>query len=366
MKPVISQEEVPFDRSTELVGFINKPIMVKELSSLVYDIIQHKNDKQAISKILTKKNLIQSRNNLNDNNSISKNLGFSSSQPCSSRNSFSERNKQWPADCKILLVEDNLVNQEIIIGILESSMLTVEIANNGQQAIEKILHSKNNSAYSLVIMDCQMPVLDGYQATRRIRAGIAGESNQSIPIIAMTANAMEGDKEKCFDAGMDDYLAKPIEAEDFYQCLDRWLKEKPRFNNDKNLILSGKGNEAEKEKIWNRAAALKRMMNKNSLLNKIATLYVKNTTNTIDLLKKSIEDNDQKNIRDLSHTIKGVAANIGAEILAKRAFQIEQAAKSGELNPIPDIFDALQADHEQLLELLSEYLTAEKLKQENN
>jgi signal transduction histidine kinase/DNA-binding response OmpR family regulator len=120
----------------------------------------------------------------------------------------------------ILLVEDNRINQVVARKMLEQLSLQVTVANNGQEAIHLLTKSET---FSLVIMDCQMPVLDGYQATKKIRNGEAGDNNMEITIVAMTANAMAGDKDKCLLAGMDDYLSKPIEQDKLVIKLSHYL-----------------------------------------------------------------------------------------------------------------------------------------------
>lgn len=122
-------------------------------------------------------------------------------------------------DAKVLVVEDNHINQKVILGRLHKVKIEADVANNGKEAIEAI--SKNN--YDLVFMDCHMPVMDGYEATTLIRENEKGKKH--ITLIAMTANAMEGDKEKCIAVGMDDYISKPIKPEVLQDCLTRWLKE---------------------------------------------------------------------------------------------------------------------------------------------
>ncbi|WP_343857566.1 ATP-binding protein [Aliiglaciecola litoralis] len=113
------------------------------------------------------------------------------------------------ANLRILLVEDNHINQEVMLAILESLEIEVEIANDGLEALTKLADSQGAN-FDLILMDCQMPNLDGYQATRRIRAGDAGQEVSEIPIIALTANTMNSEREKCLEAGMNEYLSKPI------------------------------------------------------------------------------------------------------------------------------------------------------------
>tara|TARA_R110002111_G_scaffold1306_6_gene8902 strand:+ start:730 stop:3357 length:2628 start_codon:yes stop_codon:yes gene_type:complete len=124
-----------------------------------------------------------------------------------------------PKPYKLLLVEDNFINTEVALGILEDcGYHQIETAENGQEAIDLLKQEQ----FDLVLMDCQMPILDGYEATRWIRAGKAGEQSK-VPIIAMTANAMQGDREKCLAVGMDDYLSKPIDPDKLTKTLQQWL-----------------------------------------------------------------------------------------------------------------------------------------------
>lgn len=134
-----------------------------------------------------------------------------------------EQNIAWPSDTRILLVEDNTTNQIVANGLLEILGLHADVAANGLEALEAIRISQDTLPYSIVLMDCQMPEMDGYDATRSIRSGKAGNENRHLPIIAMTANAMQGDREKCTDAGMDDYIAKPIDLTMLKSALIKWL-----------------------------------------------------------------------------------------------------------------------------------------------
>ncbi len=124
---------------------------------------------------------------------------------------------------RFLLVEDNKVNQIVIKGAFKKRGLTIDTANNGKQALEKLQSAPTNNLYDLVFMDCQMPVLDGYETTRLLRNGEAGEHYKTIPIVAMTANAMKGDREKCLRSGMDDYISKPIDVKELDQILQKWV-----------------------------------------------------------------------------------------------------------------------------------------------
>ena len=138
------------------------------------------------------------------------------------QNELTEKPKEISAQAQVLLVEDNKVNQVVASALLKQVGLTFDIAQNGQDALDK-LNSSQDKKYQLVLMDCQMPVMDGYQATQAIREGKAGKHNKHITIIALTANAMQGDREKCLDAGMNDYLTKPLDSAALEPKLQQWL-----------------------------------------------------------------------------------------------------------------------------------------------
>ncbi|MFZ0255028.1 MAG: response regulator, partial [Gammaproteobacteria bacterium] len=124
-----------------------------------------------------------------------------------------------PLRGSVLLAEDNPVNRKVAVRALQNLGLAVEVAENGQAAIE----ATASSAFDLVLMDCQMPQLDGFEATAAIRAREKAEGTPRIPIIAMTALAMRGDRERCLAAGMDDYLSKPFKRDALVALLDHWL-----------------------------------------------------------------------------------------------------------------------------------------------
>jgi CheY-like chemotaxis protein len=156
------------------------------------------------------------------NDVVSKDINISEED--TSVKSSDNTKHEWPENTRVLLVEDNRINQMVALNVLKNIGLTADVASNGIKALSA-LNDANDSPYSVVIMDCQMPEMDGYEATKKIRAGDTGNVNKTIPIIAMTANAMQGDKEKCINAGMDDYLAKPIEPQSVFEKLNHWINK---------------------------------------------------------------------------------------------------------------------------------------------
>jgi len=136
-------------------------------------------------------------------------------------------NITWVDNVRLLLVEDNLINQEVAKSLLEEMNLSADVASDGEEALLMLNQSSPDNPYTLVLMDCQMPVMDGYTTTRNIRLGEAGEHYKAISIVALTANAMQGDKEKCLEAGMSDYLSKPIELDHLKGMLIKWQSAEP-------------------------------------------------------------------------------------------------------------------------------------------
>ena len=247
---------------------------------------------------------------------------------------------------RLLLVEDNRINQMVAQGVLDKFGLYADVAANGLEAIESIKMAPFDSLYDLVLMDCQMPEMDGYEATQQIRAGKAGAKNATIPIVAMTANAMQGDREKCLSAGMDDYLSKPIEPDELLKKLNQWLnhnKEKKSQIKALNSKLVAKEPEHSESQTsdtaeqiekqiknkdhWNKNAVLKRVMGKEKLLRALVVSFNDEMPARIKQLNNIATKDDHDNIQMIAHTIKGVAGNLGGEVLQENATQLEAAAK---------------------------------------
>ena len=143
--------------------------------------------------------------------------------------------QQWPKYHRVLIVEDNAVNLLVAQGLMQQFTLRYDVAANGQEALDALNNSDNNQPFTLILMDCQMPVLDGYSATQKIRAGVCGVRYQGIPIIAMTANALKGDREKCLAAGMNDHVAKPIDSGQLKQALHAGFAITPEHLNKHDM-----------------------------------------------------------------------------------------------------------------------------------
>ena len=229
---------------------------------------------------------------------------------------------------RVLLVEDNPVNLMVAQRLLQVLGVDCDAAGNGQAALEKL----DGGDYDLVLMDCQMPVLDGYAATRRWRE-IEQErgAERRLPIVAMTANAMAGDRQKCLDAGMDDYLAKPVTRAELEQCVARWkgsnlavpdtLPPAAQLAERSPPVLDG-GVLGELREVLG------------AEVDRIVAVYLEDAPRLIAQLERAAASNDPIALRVAAHTLKSSSANVGATTLADAARDLEHGARDGTLaNP---------------------------------
>ena len=270
---------------------------------------------------------------------------------------------------KLLLVEDNVINQQVALGVLAEFGFTAEIAENGQIALD-LLNSPYEK-FDLILMDCQMPVLDGYETTQAIRAGEAGADYTEIPIIAMTANAMQGDRNKCLNAGMDDYIAKPIDPHLLESTLYRWLLGNKADAAASALMEVIEEKEEDKYKIsWDQPSALSRLLNNESLLVDLLITFKQEMPLRIDELKTNVELENHASVRTLAHTIKGAASNISGLCLTAHAFELEKLGGDNDATKYNDllakIIDAYQELESNFVLYIEQYKAKKHLNKSDN
>ena len=281
---------------------------------------------------------------------------------------------RWP-DLRVLVAEDNPVNQEVVSAMLEHMGITVELVDNGLQAVS----AYQGSHFDLVLMDCQMPEMDGFAATRQIREQELSSSTPSIPIIALTANAMSGDRERCLEAGMNDHLAKPYDESDLRQILERWLESRHETSATRTatLDLDARPSVAGERPLHEedgpdptrpvldpeRLEALRSFQRpgQKSLLERSAELFLAHTDEQIDAIAVAAESRNWSELARLAHSMKASAGNLGAFDLSELCERIEADAQrvggsesvvSEHEEPIPDTprvspqtIDALRLAH---------------------
>ena len=250
----------------------------------------------------------------------------------------------------LLLVEDNRINQEVATGLLEDLSCYVQIASNGLEAIDLLKHG----GFDLVLMDCQMPEMDGYEATQAIRRGLAGAKYANIPIVAMTANAMKGDREKCLEAGMNDYIAKPIDYKKLELALAKWLPQLSQSSHELLEIkpeISGMQNE-QQQPVWDKQDALRRMGNKPKRLTMMIGIFLEESEGYLASLQQAFDSGDAQEVRAASHAIKGAAGNLGALRIYTISQQMELATMEGDYAAA----EALWPDFQQQMTALKDVL----------
>jgi len=241
--------------------------------------------------------------------------------------------KKDGANFRVLLVEDNIINQKVALKILEKLGCRANVVANGEEAVKTL----ETIPYDFIFMDCQMPVMDGFEATKAIRDPNSAVKNHNVPIIAMTANAMKGDREKCLAVGMNDYVSKPVSPGKLATVLDKWLKSGYRANKDeKQEDKEDKDSNHQKAldgkmKIFDRAILLDRLMDDEELLADVIKGFLSDTPALIMELTDAVEAGDTQGARQAAHTLKGSASNVSAIVLMEAAKTAETAARAGDL-----------------------------------
>lgn len=249
----------------------------------------------------------------------------------------------------ILLVEDQITNQKVALGMLKNMGFTADVAFNGIEAVKALKATK----YDLVFMDVQMPQMDGFEATRVIRT-----FNREIPIIAMTAHAMRGDRERCLEAGMNDYITKPIFPNELVRILGTYLNIK--FEKKDNVIQEShqsKDIEVQNKQveIFNRKEFFERLDHDEALCKEVVSLFPNSVAQEIKNLENALMENNAEAARIHAHTIKGMAANISAERMKQVGFEIEKFTKNRDISSAKALLNQLQEEKNLLLSVLKNF-----------
>ena len=263
---------------------------------------------------------------------------------------------------RMLLAEDNLVNQQVVLAMLASLHYHVDVANNGQEVLDAL----SREHYDVILMDCQMPGMDGYEATKIIREREKG-SNRHIPIIAVTGHAMQGDREVCLASGMDDFLTKPFHMELLFATLSRWTSDMPAKVNDpeagdktktaptlpQNSALPG----AIDKTVINNLRDLQRQ-GAPGLVGELITLYLSESSNILNELAEFIEVKDAQGINKSAHKLKSSSANVGAMNFASLLKQAEIMGRQNQTKEAAELFPEICREYEAVRKGLAAELAA--------
>jgi two-component system sensor histidine kinase/response regulator len=236
-------------------------------------------------------------------------------------------NRKAQKQARILIAEDNIVNRQVALLQLQSLGYTVDTVANGLQVLEAL----SVTDYDAVLMDCQMPEMDGYEATAEIRRR-EGEDRHT-PVIALTANALQGDQEKCLAAGMDDYLSKPVKAEALETILEKWIKDKTSAQRESATV------EAEAKDLTNVLdinvlAKLRKALGtkKKDFIANLIDLFIADAQLRLEALGEAISGNDTTALRQIAHALKGSCANLGAKRMSGLCEILEEKGLANSLD----------------------------------
>ncbi len=278
------------------------------------------------------------------------------------------------ANAHLLLVEDNPVNQDVALTMLEFMGCQVETVYDGRQALRALART----TYDLVLMDCQMPEMDGFEATKVIRAQEAAAPSTTrsrLPIIALTANAMLEDRERCLAAGMDDYLSKPFSQEALRQVLSRWLPRTapqdspqvplsaspppseatirtavappPPVSGSVAVAEHTKGNELLDPAALKQIQALQRPERPN-IIHKVISSYLKDSVQLLETLRVAIAQNDPPTLHRAAHSLKSTSATVGARGLAELCQDLEGIGRANTTDKAPALLSAIEREYQQV------------------
>lgn len=258
-----------------------------------------------------------------------------------------ETTKQQARPQRVLLADDSVVNQKLAVCLLERRGHKVTVARNGREAVDLLARD----TFDVVLMDVQMPEMDGFEATSVVRRSevITG---RHVPIIAMTAHAMKGDRERCLDAGMDGYLSKPIRAEELYAAVEDGIGRE---------ASPSAPQPAAPQALCDWAAGLQRVGGDEGLLREIAGLMLEECPKLLRDLKRAIAAGDAPRVKLSAHTLKGSLDNIAAGAARAVAQQLETMGRAGELRDAPETTRALELELERLKPELVAYARGDKL-----
>jgi CheY-like chemotaxis protein/HPt (histidine-containing phosphotransfer) domain-containing protein len=239
----------------------------------------------------------------------------------------------------VLLAEDNPVNQKLAIRLLERWKCHFDLAHNGREAVELAKQRR----YDVILMDVQMPEMDGFEATAAIRQ-IERTQQRHTPIIAMTAHAMAGDRERCLQAGMDDYVSKPIHADALYALLRRFMQQDKASSYEEVKMQREDVNQGPLDLDALRALC----GGEEALMQEMITLFYEEVPAQLSELWEACAVGEAERIWEAAHKLKGSCRTVAAGRMAEACQQLETLARSGELGEIKRLLDAVEASYREL------------------
>jgi signal transduction histidine kinase/CheY-like chemotaxis protein len=258
------------------------------------------------------------------------------------------------ARARILVAEDNIVNQKVAVCQLEKLGYRADVVANGLEAVEAV----SRVSYALVLMDCQMPEMDGMEATAMIRKREGEQASQRLPIIAMTANAMQGDREKCLNAGMDDYLAKPVKLEHLEATLVRWIPGRSTPDEQKEPVSS-----ETREPVHDCVDStvlddLRQLDISCGLLSTLITHFLEDVPNRLAALQAALQQDDGRALARVAHELNGASGNLGVRKMRQLCVELQALGKAKDLTKAGALLAQLVSEFELVRQrLMAEHAT---------
>ncbi len=253
---------------------------------------------------------------------------------------------------RVLLVEDNVVNQKVAGLLLRRAGCHVTLASNGREAVEAV----QEQPFDLVFMDCQMPTMSGFEATQAIRE-LEDEERRCVRIVAMTANALVGDRERCLLAGMNDYLSKPVQLVDLERMLDRWIEPQEHLQRRGEPYMSRNPEDVLDHEV---IASLRELSGDDepSLFAELVQLFLEDTPDRIHQLSQALEANDAHSLERAAHALKSSAANLGASALSALFREIESFGRTKQLERAAALIRESRQEYERVQHALQAEIAA--------
>ncbi|MDH5740347.1 MAG: response regulator [Nitrospira sp.] len=259
---------------------------------------------------------------------------------------------------RVLVVEDNLVNQKLAVRMVEKLGYQPDVVDNGQEALTAL----KKSDYAAILMDCQMPIMDGFETTKNIRQreamaesdGRGSSSLPHMPIIAVTANAMQGDRERCLAAGMDDYLSKPIKLDELRAALARWIASPPikGVSEQPQPVYT---TAAPTRGIFDPARMYQNIGSDNELFAQLICLFLDRHQTMLAEIRNALADDDSSAVERTAHTFKGTAGNLCASEVGLTASRLEAVGHLNTLHDAPPVYAQLELEVARLVRVLESY-----------
>jgi two-component system sensor histidine kinase/response regulator len=253
------------------------------------------------------------------------------------------------AQLHLLVVEDNKVNQEVALGILENLGYRADVAADGYSALRALAEKD----YDLILMDCQLPEMDGYETSRRIRQLDTAVRNHAIPIIAATAHAMPGDREKCLAAGMNGYVAKPLRPDALERAIEEWTADMPAPV--EQAPVPPRSPTRDEAATFDREDFVERLMGNEDLAQRIIGGFLDEMPRQLALLAQALNNLDGKAVGLAAHSIKGAAANVGGLEMREIAWKLEQNGSAGDLTAAAAALPELSASFKRVRPIMEKF-----------